>query len=120
MVVGVSVQKLIKEFYELSKKDRETKYVYPEIVPEVMSSLTELLSTRFYDSRCYAYVFTSITNQIRTDFLHQNPYQLKRFLFQNYYEQSYRAKWNVLETLNRRMISYKKADSESATASLLR
>jgi octanoyl-[GcvH]:protein N-octanoyltransferase len=37
----------IKQFYELSKKGRETKQVFPEIVPEVMSSLTELLSTPF-------------------------------------------------------------------------
>ena len=44
---GARRAELIKQFYELSKKGRETKHVYPEIVPEVMSSLTELLSTPF-------------------------------------------------------------------------
>ena len=33
----------IKEFYEHSKKEEKTKYVYPVIVPHVMSSLAELL-----------------------------------------------------------------------------
>jgi len=44
---GAQRAELIKQFYELSKKGRETKQVFPEIVPEVMSSLTELLSTPF-------------------------------------------------------------------------
>ena len=44
---GARRAELIKQFYELSKKGRETKQVFPEIVPEVMSSLTELLSTPF-------------------------------------------------------------------------
>jgi octanoyl-[GcvH]:protein N-octanoyltransferase len=33
----------IKQFYEQSRKGQETKYVYPQIVPTVMSSLAELL-----------------------------------------------------------------------------
>jgi octanoyl-[GcvH]:protein N-octanoyltransferase len=44
---GARRAELIKRFYGLSKKGRETKQVFPEIVPEVMSSLTELLSTPF-------------------------------------------------------------------------
>ncbi|MCQ6274567.1 lipoate--protein ligase family protein [Bacillus sp. V3B] len=35
----------IKQFYEQSKKGEETKYVYPQMVPTVMSSLAELLHT---------------------------------------------------------------------------
>lgn len=33
----------IREFYHLSKKDEETRFVYPEVVPEVMGSLSDLL-----------------------------------------------------------------------------
>lgn len=44
---GAQRAELIKHFYELSKKGKETKHIYPEIVPEVMSSLSELLSTPF-------------------------------------------------------------------------
>lgn len=40
---GSERAELIKQFYELSKKGEETKQVYPEIVPEVMGSLSELL-----------------------------------------------------------------------------
>lgn len=40
---GSERAELIKQFYELSKKGEETKQVYPEIVPEVMASLSELL-----------------------------------------------------------------------------
>jgi octanoyl-[GcvH]:protein N-octanoyltransferase len=44
---GAQRAELVKQFYELSKKGKETKQIYPEIVPEVMSSLSELLSTHF-------------------------------------------------------------------------
>lgn len=40
---GSERAKLIKEFYSLSKKDQATKFEYPTIKPEVMSSLSELL-----------------------------------------------------------------------------
>ncbi|WP_428910142.1 lipoate--protein ligase family protein [Niallia sp. Krafla_26] len=37
---------LIKTFYDRSIKGAETKHIYPKIVPDVMSSLSELLSTQ--------------------------------------------------------------------------
>ncbi|WP_071393236.1 lipoate--protein ligase family protein [Bacillus tuaregi] len=40
---GSERAELVKHFYELSKKEEETKQVYPEIIPEVMASLSELL-----------------------------------------------------------------------------
>lgn len=36
---------LVRQFYKLAKRDEQTKFVYPEIVPEVMASLSELLGT---------------------------------------------------------------------------
>lgn len=40
---GAERAALIKEFYSRSKKDFDTKYVFPVIDPEVMASLSELL-----------------------------------------------------------------------------
>jgi len=42
---GSDRAKMIKQFYDLSKKGEETKHIYPVIAPEVMSSLSELFST---------------------------------------------------------------------------
>lgn len=36
---------LVKQFYEHGKKDAETKFTYPDINPETMASLSELLKT---------------------------------------------------------------------------
>jgi octanoyl-[GcvH]:protein N-octanoyltransferase len=37
---------LIRDFYSLALKGKETKFIYPEVQPEVMASLTELLGTQ--------------------------------------------------------------------------
>ncbi|RKQ31536.1 lipoate--protein ligase family protein [Oceanobacillus halophilus] len=34
---------LIRDFYQLSKKDEQTKFTFPEVQPEVMGSLSDLL-----------------------------------------------------------------------------
>lgn len=34
---------LVQQFYKRAKRDEQTKFVYPDIVPEVMASLSELL-----------------------------------------------------------------------------
>lgn len=40
---GAARAELIKDFYETSLQGEQTKFVYPQIVPEVMASLSELL-----------------------------------------------------------------------------
>jgi octanoyl-[GcvH]:protein N-octanoyltransferase len=42
---GSERAQLIKHFYEIAKNEQATKFTYPEIVPEVMASLSELLET---------------------------------------------------------------------------
>lgn len=42
---GQNRAKLIQQFYQVAKKDQETKFTYPTIHPEVMASLSELLHT---------------------------------------------------------------------------
>jgi octanoyl-[GcvH]:protein N-octanoyltransferase len=38
---------LIKEFYQVAHKGEQTKFVYPVVTPDVMSSLSELLGVHF-------------------------------------------------------------------------
>lgn len=40
---GSERAKLVQDFYNISLKEEETKFVYPKIQPEVMASLSELL-----------------------------------------------------------------------------
>ncbi|WP_420910390.1 lipoyl protein ligase domain-containing protein, partial [Lysinibacillus fusiformis] len=40
---GSQREALIRDFYEVSLRQEETKFIYPQIVPEVMASLSELV-----------------------------------------------------------------------------
>ncbi|MGG0655066.1 lipoate--protein ligase family protein [Rummeliibacillus pycnus] len=40
---GVERAKLVRDFYQISLQGEETKFIYPDIQPEVMASLSELL-----------------------------------------------------------------------------
>lgn len=42
---GSERAQLIQKFYEIAKNGQPTKFTFPEIVPEVMASLSELLAT---------------------------------------------------------------------------
>lgn len=42
---GSKRAQVIKQFYDIAKKNQQTKFTYPEIVPDVMASLSELLET---------------------------------------------------------------------------
>lgn len=44
---GEERAELIRQFYEESLQGEDTKFTYPQIVPEVMASLNELLGTSF-------------------------------------------------------------------------
>jgi octanoyl-[GcvH]:protein N-octanoyltransferase len=86
----------IKEFYERSQKDEQTKYVYPVIVPHVMSSLAELLETdltiqdvmltflKALQSKCERLFTGSLSTE-------EVP------MFQTYYERVMERNRNVLE-----------------------
>jgi octanoyl-[GcvH]:protein N-octanoyltransferase len=49
---GSQRAQLIQRFYEIAKRGQQTKFGYPEIVPEVMASLSELLDTPLTISDC--------------------------------------------------------------------
>ena len=76
---------LIKRFYEIAKQAEQTKFAYPEIVPEVMASLSELLDENF----TIADVMLRLLNQLKRhcDFLYAgqlNEFELE--LLPGYYQ----------------------------------
>ena len=58
---GQERAQLIKDFYQTAIAETETKFVYPDIHPEVMASLSELLQTPLTVSEVMLRFFTSIT-----------------------------------------------------------
>lgn len=82
---GQKRAELVKQFYKLAKQEEDTKFAYPEIVPEVMASLEELLATPL----TIADVMLRLLNQLKqsSEFLYAgqlNPYELS--LFPGYYQ----------------------------------
>jgi len=82
---GQKRAELVKQFYKLAKQAEQTKFAYPEIVPGVMASLSELLGRPF----TIADVMLRLLNQLNanSDFLYagqMNEYELG--LFPGYYQ----------------------------------
>jgi octanoyl-[GcvH]:protein N-octanoyltransferase len=86
----------IKEFYERSQKDERTKYVYPVIVPHVMSSLAELLET---DLTIQDVMLTFLKAlQSKSERLFTGSLSTEEVpMFQTYYERVMERNRNVLE-----------------------
>jgi octanoyl-[GcvH]:protein N-octanoyltransferase len=86
----------IKGFYERSQKDERTKYVYPVIVPHVMSSLAELLETDLTIQDVmltFLKALQSKSERIFTGSLSTEEVPM----FQTYYERVMERNRNVLE-----------------------
>ena len=82
---GQKRAELVKQFYKLAKQAEQTKFAYPEIVPGVMASLSELLGRPF----TIADVMLRLLNQLNanSDLLYagqMNEYELG--LFPGYYQ----------------------------------
>ncbi|MDP4162035.1 MAG: lipoate--protein ligase family protein [Bacillota bacterium] len=82
---GSARAELIKQFYHLAKKSEPTKFHFPEIVPGVMASLSELLSVEL----TIGDVMLRLLNQLKahSDFLfagQMNEFELG--LYPGYYE----------------------------------
>ncbi|MFJ5759454.1 biotin/lipoate A/B protein ligase family protein [Neobacillus sp. NPDC093182] len=60
---GSERAQVIQQFYEIAKNEQHTKFTYPEIVPEVMASLSELLETPFTISD----VMLRLLNQLKNN-----------------------------------------------------
>lgn len=86
----------IKGFYERSQKDERTKYVYPVIVPRVMSSLAELLEI---DLSIQDVMLTFLKAlQSKSERLFTGSLSTEEVpMFQTYYERVMERNRNVLE-----------------------
>lgn len=76
---------LVKQFYEIAKNGEPTKFAYPEIVPEVMASLSELIGENFTISD----VMLRLLNQLKKNSLSLYAGQLNAFeleLFPGFYQ----------------------------------
>jgi octanoyl-[GcvH]:protein N-octanoyltransferase len=92
---------LIRQFYELSKKGKETKQVYPEIVPEVMSSLSELLSTPFTIQDIMLRFLRVLQTKSKTEQLTSESLSAEEgLLFQGYLDRVIERNDKVLEPFN--------------------
>jgi octanoyl-[GcvH]:protein N-octanoyltransferase len=86
----------VKGFYEHSKKGEQTKYAYPDIVPDVMSSLAELLEIELTVQDVmlkFLKVLQSKSGRLFTGSLSEEEIPM----FQNYYERVMERNRNVLE-----------------------
>ncbi|PLS03885.1 lipoate--protein ligase family protein [Neobacillus cucumis] len=76
---------VVREFYQLAKKEEQTKFVYPEVVPEVMASLSELLGVEL----TIADVMLRLLKQLKANSEYLYAGQLNEFehdLFPGYYQ----------------------------------
>ncbi|PAV31399.1 octanoyltransferase [Virgibacillus profundi] len=53
---------LIRQFYDISKKDEETKFTYPTVKPEVMGSLSELLGINLSVEEMKKHVYEALND----------------------------------------------------------
>ena len=82
---GSKRAELVRGFYELGKKEVETKFVYPEVVPAVMASLSELLDVEMK----IADVMLRLLTQLKANSEYLYAVQLNEFelgLFPGYYQ----------------------------------
>ena len=94
--MAVSGLKQLKEFYEHSKKGEKTKYVYPDIVPHVMSSLADLLEIELTVQDVMLTFLKAL--QSKSERLFTGSLSAEEVpMFQNYYERVMERNRNVLE-----------------------
>jgi octanoyl-[GcvH]:protein N-octanoyltransferase len=85
----------IQNFYALSKKEEQTKYAYPDIVPHVMSSLTDLLEIDLTIQDVMLMFLKALQSKSGTLFTGSLTTE-EAPLFQSYYERVFERNRNVL------------------------
>jgi octanoyl-[GcvH]:protein N-octanoyltransferase len=82
---GSKRAELIQQFYRMAKQGEQTKFSYPEIVPDVMASLSELLGENITVSDC----LLRLLHQLKSNCDHLYAGQLNSYemeLFPGYYQ----------------------------------
>jgi octanoyl-[GcvH]:protein N-octanoyltransferase len=81
---GSERAQLLKEFYSISKKQVQTKFKYPEIIPDVMASLSELLGVNL-TIQDVMLRFLKVLKQYSTNFYAGQLTEEEISLFDSYY-----------------------------------
>jgi len=66
---------IIKQFYQISKRNTDTAYEYPSIIPDVMASINELLHTQLTVEQCVLeirqFLEENSASIVKPDLLHE-------------------------------------------------
>ncbi|KOS66523.1 octanoyltransferase [Lysinibacillus contaminans] len=88
---GAKRAELIRDFYEESLQNEETKFAYPQIVPEVMASLSELIDPMLTVEAVMVrlqQVLHGFTDEVRAEPLHDEELALYAFYLQRILERN--------------------------------
>lgn len=88
---GAERAKLIRDFYEVSLQNEETKFAYPQIVPEVMASLSELIDPLLTVDTVMVrlrHLLNGIADEVRAEPLHDEELALYTFYLQRILERN--------------------------------
>jgi octanoyl-[GcvH]:protein N-octanoyltransferase len=82
---GSERAQIIQQFYKIAKNEQHTRFTYPDIVPEVMASLSELLETPFTISDVMLRLLHQLKNNSDTLYAGQlNEFELE--ILPSYYQ----------------------------------
>ena len=88
---GAKRAELIRDFYEISLQNEQTKFVYPKVVPDVMASLSELvdptLTVENVMIRLQQVLYT-YSDEVRAEPLHDEELELYSFYLQRIFERN--------------------------------
>lgn len=88
---GAERAALIRDFYSESLRGEETKFTYPQIIPEVMASLSELLNVTITVKDVVIrlqQILLTLADEVRLEPLHDEELQLYAFYLQRVFERN--------------------------------
>ncbi|MFJ7954014.1 biotin/lipoate A/B protein ligase family protein [Lysinibacillus sp. NPDC096418] len=88
---GAKRAELIRDFYAESLQNEETKFAYPQIVPEVMASLSELVDAQLTVEAVMIrlqQVLHNFSDEVRAEPLHDEELELYAFYLQRIFERN--------------------------------
>ena len=88
---GAERAEVIREFYEISLQNEETKFTYPQIVPEVMASLSELVDPMLTVENVMIrlqQLLSTLSDEVRAEPLHDDELEYYTFYLQRIFDRN--------------------------------
>ena len=88
---GAERAEVIREFYEISLQNEETKFAYPKIVPEVMASLSELVDPKLTVENVMIrlqQLLSTLSDEVRAEPLHDDELEYYTFYLQRIFDRN--------------------------------